>query len=45
MRIVWRSLEEEVRKGTIDLGAPMVLKNYIKAHWRIPASDPPFFKK
>jgi len=45
MRTVWRSLEEEVRKGTIDLGAPTVLKNYIKAHWRIPASDPPFFKK
>jgi len=45
MRVVWRSLEEEVRKGTIDLGAPTVLKNYIKAHWRFPASDPPFFQK
>ncbi|HEX4960615.1 MAG TPA: hypothetical protein VF173_07230 [Thermoanaerobaculia bacterium] len=45
MRMVWRSLEDGVRKGTVDLGAPTVLKNYIKAHWRIPASDPPFFQK
>ena len=43
MRMVWRSLEEEVRRGTVDLGATQVLRNYIKAHWRFPASDPPAF--
>jgi len=45
MRMVWRSLEEEVKKGTVDLGATTVLRNYIKAHWRIPASEPPSFQK
>jgi tetratricopeptide (TPR) repeat protein len=43
MRTVWRSLEEEVKKGKIDLGVTTVLKNYIKAHWRTPASEPPSF--
>jgi tetratricopeptide (TPR) repeat protein len=43
MRLVWRSLEEEVKKGTVDLGATKVLRDYIKAHWRFPASDPPSF--
>ncbi len=43
MRMVWRSLEEEVKKGNVDLGATTVLRNYIKAHWRTPASDPPSF--
>lgn len=43
MRMVWRSLEEEVKRGTVDLGATKVLRNYIKAHWRFPASDPPSF--
>ncbi len=43
MRLVWRHLEEEVRKGTVDLGATTVLRNYIKAHWRTPASEPPTF--
>ncbi len=43
MRKVWRSLEEEVQRGTVDLGATTVLRNYIKAHWRFPASDPPSF--
>jgi tetratricopeptide (TPR) repeat protein len=42
MRLVWRSLEEEVKKGTADLGATSVLRNYVKAHWRAPASNPPF---
>jgi tetratricopeptide (TPR) repeat protein len=45
LRMVWRSLEEEVKRGTIDLGATTVLRNYIKAHWRTPASDPPFARK
>jgi tetratricopeptide (TPR) repeat protein len=44
MRLVWRNLEEEVKKGTVDLGAPNVLRNYIKAHWRTPANDPPSFR-
>jgi tetratricopeptide (TPR) repeat protein len=44
MREVWRSLEEEVRRGTVDLGAPAVLRSYIKAHWRTPASEPPSFR-
>ncbi len=43
MRMVWRSLEEEVKRGTVDLGATKVLRNYIKAHWRFPASDLPSF--
>ncbi|MBW8875655.1 MAG: hypothetical protein JF614_11890, partial [Acidobacteria bacterium] len=43
MQIVWRSLEEEVKRGTVDLSATTVLRNYIKAHWRTPASDPPSF--
>ncbi len=43
MRMVWRSLEEEVRRGTVDLGATKVMRNYIKAHWRFPASEPPTF--
>lgn len=45
MRMVWRSLEEEVRRGSADLGATMALKRYIKAHWRTPASDPPFVRR
>lgn len=45
MRLVWRHLEEEVRKGTVDLGATTVLRNYIKAHWRTPATEPPTFGK
>ena len=40
-----RNLEEEVKRGNIDLGATAVLRNYIKAHWRTPASDPPFSQK
>jgi hypothetical protein len=43
MRMVWRNLEEEVRRGTAGLGAATVLRNYIKAHWRFPASNPPSF--
>lgn len=45
MRRVWRGLEEEVKKGNVDLGATTALRNYIKAHWRTPASDPPFPQK
>jgi hypothetical protein len=43
MRSVWRNLEEEVKRGTVDLGATVVLRNYIKVHWRFPASEPPTF--
>jgi hypothetical protein len=42
MQMVWHNLEEEVRRGTVNLGATTVLRNYIKAHWRTPADDPPF---
>jgi tetratricopeptide (TPR) repeat protein len=45
MGTVWRSLEEEVKKGSVDLGVTTVLRNYIKAHWRTPASNPPFSQK
>lgn len=44
MRMVWRSLEEEVKRGTVDLSSTSVLRNYIKAHWRTPATDPPSFR-
>ena len=44
MQTVWRNLEEEVNKGSADLGAIKVLRNYIKAHWRFPAIDPPSFR-
>src|SRR6266545_1166816 len=44
MRMVWRNLEEEVKRGNVDLGATVVLKKYIRAHWRFPASDPPSFR-
>jgi len=44
MRAVWRNLEVEVKRGNVDLGATVVLKKYIKAHWRFPASDPPSFR-
>ncbi len=43
MRMVWRRLEEEVRKGNVDLGATKVLRNYVRTHWRFPASEPPSF--
>jgi hypothetical protein len=45
MRMVWRNLEEEVQRGAVDLSATTVLRNYIKAHWRTPADDPPSFRK
>lgn len=44
MRTVWRNLEGEVKRGGVDLGATSVLRNYIKAHWRTPATDPPSFR-
>lgn len=44
MGTVWRNLEEEVKRGNVDLGATVVLKKYIRAHWRFPASDPPSFR-
>ncbi len=43
MRQVWRSLEQEVRRGTVDLSATVVLRKYIKAHWRFPADEMPAF--
>ncbi len=44
MRTVWRNLEEEVKRGNVELGATTVLRSYIKAHWRNPASEPPTFQ-
>jgi tetratricopeptide (TPR) repeat protein len=45
MRLVWRRLEEGVRKGTVELGATTVLRTYIKTHWQRPAINPPSFQK
>jgi tetratricopeptide (TPR) repeat protein len=45
MQEVWRSLEEGVKKGNVGQGATVVLRNYIRSHWRVPAVDPPSFKK
>jgi tetratricopeptide (TPR) repeat protein len=42
MRMVWQKLEEEVRKGNVELGATDVLRKYVRSHWRFPADDPPF---
>ena len=42
MRMVWKNLEEEVRKGNVELGAIQVLRKYVRSHWRFPANDPPF---
>ncbi len=44
MRMVWQKLEEEVRKGNVELGAISVLRKYVRSHWRFPASDPPFLQ-
>jgi tetratricopeptide (TPR) repeat protein len=45
MRMVWTRLEEGLKAGTVELGATTVLRNYIKAHWQRPASEPPSFQK
>lgn len=45
MQMVWQRLEECVKAGTVELGATAVLRNYIKAHWQRPASEPPSFEK
>jgi tetratricopeptide (TPR) repeat protein len=45
MQEVWRGLEEEVRRGGVQLGAPDVLRRYIKAHWKFPASELPFLPR
>ena len=45
MQMVWQRLEEGVKRGTVELGATTVLRNYIKAHWQRPASEPPSFQK
>ena len=45
MRMVWTRLEEGLKAGTVELGATTVLRNYIKAHWQRPASEPPFSQK
>jgi len=42
MRMVWKKLEDEVRKGNVELGATQVLRKYVRSHWRFPANDPPF---
>lgn len=45
MRMVWTRLAEGVKEGTVEVGATTVLRNYIKAHWQRPASEPPFAQK
>jgi tetratricopeptide (TPR) repeat protein len=45
MRLVWRRLEEGVRRGTVALGATTVLRSYIQAHWKRPANALPSFEK
>jgi tetratricopeptide (TPR) repeat protein len=45
MRMVWKKLEEEVRKGNVELGATEVLRKYVRSHWRFPADDPPFLQE
>jgi tetratricopeptide (TPR) repeat protein len=45
MQMVWHRLEEGVKRGTVEAGATAVLRNYIKAHWQRPASEPPFSQK
>jgi tetratricopeptide (TPR) repeat protein len=44
MRIVWRRLAEAVERGAVEVGAAIVMRNYIKAHWRTPATEPPSFR-
>lgn len=43
MQQVWRNLEAEVTRGTVDLRATVTLRKYIKAHWRFPADEVPAF--
>ncbi len=43
MRMVWQQLEESVKSGTIEAGAPTILRTYIRAHWQRPAAEPPSF--
>lgn len=45
MRMVWLKLEDEVRKGNVELGATQVLRKYVRSHWRFPADDPPFLQE
>ena len=45
MQMVWHRLEEGVKKGTVEVGATAILRSYIKAHWKRPASDPPSFQR
>lgn len=45
MRMVWKRLEEEVRKGNVELGVTQVLRKYVRSHWRFPADDPPFLQE
>ena len=43
MRMVWQRLEEGVKRGTVEIGATAVMRSYIKANWKRPASEPPSF--
>jgi tetratricopeptide (TPR) repeat protein len=45
MRMVWKKLEEEVRKGNVALGAAQALRKYVRSHWRFPADNPPFLQE
>lgn len=45
MRAVWRRLADALEQGAVELGATLVMRNYIKAHWRTPATEPPSFRR
>jgi tetratricopeptide (TPR) repeat protein len=45
MRMVWQKLEDEVRKGNLEIGATQVLRKYVRSHWRFPADNPPFLQE
>jgi tetratricopeptide (TPR) repeat protein len=45
MRLVWQTLEESVRRGKVTLHATTILRSYLTAHWRQPASELPSFQE
>jgi hypothetical protein len=45
MRLVWQTLEESVKRGNVTLHATTILRNYLTAHWRQPASELPSFQE
>jgi tetratricopeptide (TPR) repeat protein len=45
MRVVWRRLADALERGAVEVGAVIVMRNYIKANWRTPATEPPSFRR